>query len=330
MTGSPLELVCPAGTPGALRAAVDAGADTVYLGFRDETNARNFPGLNFSRQEFAEGAAYAHSRGSKIYVAINTFPDAGRADLWHRAVDDAAAEGADAVVVADAGLLAYARQHHPNLRLHLSVQASASNTEALGFYQSEYGIKRAVLPRVLTIPEIARITAETTVEVEVFVFGGLCPMAEGRCVLSAYVTGVSPNRQGACAPASHVRYEDDGGKMISKLGRFTINEFEAGEPAGYPTPCKGRYRIDGEAKYLFEEPVSLLTAAVLPDMVAAGVRALKIEGRQRGRAYVADAVAAWRRLVDSESAQPGATAASLEDLTEGRRITVGAYRKTWQ
>ena len=202
MTGSPLELVCPAGTPGALRAAVDAGADTVYLGFRDETNARNFPGLNFSRQEFAEGAAYAHSRGSKIYVAINTFPDAGRADLWHRAVDDAAAEGADAVVVADAGLLAYARQHHPNLRLHLSVQASASNTEALGFYQSEYGIKRAVLPRVLTIPEIARITAETTVEVEVFVFGGLCPMAEGRCVLSAYVTGVSPNRQGARAPAT--------------------------------------------------------------------------------------------------------------------------------
>ena len=75
-----MELVCPAGTPASLRAAVDAGADSVYLGFRDETNARNFPGLNFDRSELAEGIAYAHDRGVKILVAVNTFPEAGNPD----------------------------------------------------------------------------------------------------------------------------------------------------------------------------------------------------------------------------------------------------------
>ena len=107
MTNEPLELVCPAGTPAALRSAVDAGADTVYLGFRDETNARNFPGLNFDRRELREGLEYAHQRDAKVYVAINTFPKAGDPGPWRRAVDDAAALGADAVILADIGLLNY-------------------------------------------------------------------------------------------------------------------------------------------------------------------------------------------------------------------------------
>jgi putative protease len=85
-----LELVCPAGTPAALRTAVDAGAHCVYCGFNDETNARNFPGLNFSREELAEAIGYAHDRGVRVLIAINTFPRAGATDAWHRAVDDAA------------------------------------------------------------------------------------------------------------------------------------------------------------------------------------------------------------------------------------------------
>ena len=84
-----MELICPAGTPAALEAAVDAGADAIYCGFRDETNARNFPGLNFSREEMREGIAYAHKANAKVLVAINTFPRAGALELWHRAVDDA-------------------------------------------------------------------------------------------------------------------------------------------------------------------------------------------------------------------------------------------------
>ncbi len=112
MAVGPLELVCPAGTLAALRVAVDAGADAVYVGFQDETNARNFPGLNFSRDELREGIAFAHGRECRVYVAINTFPKAGDPGPWHRAVDDAAALGADAVLVADIGLLDYSARRH--------------------------------------------------------------------------------------------------------------------------------------------------------------------------------------------------------------------------
>ncbi|MDP3526320.1 MAG: peptidase U32 family protein, partial [Hoeflea sp.] len=176
-----MELVCPAGTPAALRAAVDAGANTIYCGFADETNARNFPGLNFSREELAEGVAYAHRRHAKVLVAINTFPRAGSEQLWHRAVADAKTAGADAVILADLGLLAHAADRHPDLRRHLSVQAAAANPDAINFYASNFGVRRVVLPRVLTVAEITAINREIDVETEVFVFGGLCVMAEGRC-----------------------------------------------------------------------------------------------------------------------------------------------------
>ena len=102
-----MELICPAGTPAALKSAIDAGADAVYCGFNDETNARNFPGLNFSRDELRKAIALAHGRGAKILVAINTFPRAGAVDIWHRAVDDAVSAGADALILADIGLMDY-------------------------------------------------------------------------------------------------------------------------------------------------------------------------------------------------------------------------------
>jgi len=188
-----LELVCPAGTPASLRAAVDAGADSVYCGFRDETNARNFPGLNFSREELAHAVQYAHQRGARVFAAINTFPRAGAIEIWHSAVDDAARIGIDAIIVADIGLLSYAAERHPDLRRHLSVQAAAANPDAIRFYAETFGVKRVVLPRVLTVAEIAAINAEIPCETEVFVFGGLCVMAEGRCSLSSYVAGKSPN-----------------------------------------------------------------------------------------------------------------------------------------
>ncbi len=169
-----MEIVCPAGTPAALRAAVKAGAHTIYCGFADETNARNFPGLNFDRAEMREGVAFAHQHGAKVLIAINTYPRAGDEALWHAAVRDAAGSGADAVILADPGLLDYAATHHPDMRRHLSVQAAAANADIINFYQAEFGIKRVVLPRVLSVPEIALINAETEVETEVFVFGGLC------------------------------------------------------------------------------------------------------------------------------------------------------------
>lgn len=201
-----LELVCPAGTPAALRAAIEAGADAVYLGFRDETNARNFPGLNFSVAELEGAVAYAHRAGRKVLLAVNTYADAIDPTPWHRAIAHASELGVDAIILADMGLLAYAREQYPDLRLHLSVQASASNAAAINYYAETFNVRRVVLPRVLTVPEIAKLNQQIDVETEVFAFGGMCPMAEGRCTLSSYATGQSPNRNGVCSPASHVDY----------------------------------------------------------------------------------------------------------------------------
>lgn len=325
-----MEIVCPAGTPAALRAAVKAGAHTVYCGFADETNARNFPGLNFERDEMEEGIGYAHDHGAKVLIAINTFPRAGAEALWHRAVADAARLGADAVILADIGLLAHAAKHHPGLRRHLSVQAAAANADAINFYGSEFGVKRVVLPRVLSVPEIAAINAETEVETEVFVFGGLCVMAEGRCSLSSYATGRSPNMNGVCSPASHVEYREEAGRLDARLGGYTIHRVAAGEPAPYPTLCKGCFEAGGKAGHLFEDPASLNAEALMPQLAKAGVTALKIEGRQRSTSYVAQVVRNFRAAVDALEAGRPLPEGMLVRLTEGQASTAGAYKKTWR
>ncbi|HXK53603.1 MAG TPA: peptidase U32 family protein [Hyphomicrobiales bacterium] len=330
MGASKLELVCPAGTPAALKAAIEAGADAVYLGLRDETNARNFPGLNFSPAEYAEAIRFAHERGVKVLHAINTYPEAGNMAPWRAAVDLAAREGADAVIIADMGLADYVAQSHPDLRLHLSVQASASTADAILYYIEQFGVKRVVLPRVLSVSEIAALNREIPCESEVFVFGGLCVMAEGRCSLSSYATAKSPNMNGVCSPPSHAKYERNGEELLSQLGDYTINRFDAGEDAGYPTLCKGRFKVGGETSYVFEEPTSLNALEHLPALIEAGVTALKIEGRQRGRAYIAGVVSQIRAAVDAAENGGSADTSGLRALSEGGRQTAGAYQKKWR
>lgn len=328
------ELVCPAGTPAALRDAVDAGADAVYCGFQNATNARNFPGLNFTLDEFRAGLAYAHARGAKVLLALNTFPPAGKLALWREAVDAGARLGADALIVADVGVAAYAAETHPKQRLHLSVQASASSPEAIRFYCREFGVKRVVLPRILTVPEIERIAREIPCELETFIFGNHGLMLEGRCALTNYATGVSTNMDGVCSPAAQVRFEPgEGGAMISRLGAYAIDRFAPGDNAGYPTICKGRYRTPCRAEpyYAFEEPVSLNLAPLLPALLRAGVHAFKIEGRQRSRAYVRAVVGRFRAAIDAVLAGREPDVGDLAALTEGGKETQGAFKtKAWR
>jgi putative protease len=325
------ELVCPAGTPAGLRTAVDAGAHAIYCGFRDETNARNFPGLNFDCTELRDGIAYAHERNARVLVALNTFMRAGATDVWKRRVDDAVAAGADALILADIALVSHARDAHPRQRLHLSVQAAAATPEAIAFYRDQFGIARVVLPRVLTIDEVARLTAAAApCETEVFVFGGMCVMAEGRCLLSSYATGKSPNMNGVCSPPSHVTYREEGNALVAKLGGFTIERFARDEPAGYPTLCKGQFVANGIASHLFEDPTSLNAIELLPQLAAIGVAGFKIEGRQRGRAYAAAVTRAFRNAIDALGSGAAIDAGALRALTEGQRDTTGAYRKAWR
>ena len=328
------ELVCPAGTPAGLRTAVDAGADAVYCGLQNATNARNFPGLNFTPAELEQSLAYAHARHAKVLLAVNTFPPAGRFDLWREAIDLAARVRVDAVIVADIGVADYAARTHPNLRLHLSVQAGASSPEAIRFYCEEFGVKRVVLPRMLTVAEIAALHGQIPCEIEAFIFGNIGMMAEGRCSLTNYATGVSTNMDGVCSPTAFVHYEEDSAHTLTtRLGEFVIDRFARGESAGYPTICKGRYRCGAQADgyYAFEEPVSLNLSALLPDLMRAGVTALKIEGRQRSRAYVKEVVSAFRKAVDDLMDGREGAFASLLALTEGRRETEGAFpSKRWR
>ncbi len=325
-----MELICPAGTPAAFREAIEAGADAIYCGFRDETNARNFPGLNFSREELRQSIALARRRGVQTFVALNTFMRAGDEALWYSAADDAVRIGADALIIADFGLMAYVAERYPEQRLHVSVQASASNPDAIRFLVEAFGAKRIVLPRVLTVQDIARLTRQIDCEVEVFAFGGLCVMAEGRCSLSSYATGKSPNMNGVCSPASHVRYREEAGALVSELGAYTINRFGPGEASGYPTLCKGRFDVGGTEGYAFEDPVSLDVIDEIDALKAAGVSALKIEGRQRGKAYVAEVVSSLKKALGATPTERAALVSRLRGMSEGQRTTSGAYDKRWR
>jgi putative protease len=331
-----LELVCPAGSLPALKAAVDHGADCVYIGFRDNTNARAFAGLNFDLPATNEAVRYAHARGKKVLLALNTFPQTSTWQRWQEAVDNAAEAGVDAIILADAGLMRYASRTYPKLRLHLSVQGSATNYEAINFYHEHFGIQRAVLPRVLSLPQVEQLVKRTPVEIELFGFGGLCVMVEGRCVLSSYVTGESPNTAGVCSPAKSVRWQQTPQGLESRLGGILLDRYSADENAGYPTLCKGRFDVNGETYYAIEEPASLNTLELIPEMMRMGISAVKIEGRQRSPVYVEQVTKVWRAAIDSAmknaegyTVNP-AWMTQLNKLAEGQQNTLGAYHRPWK
>ncbi len=331
-----MELVCPAGNLASLKAAVDAGANAVYLGFRDATNARNFEGLNFSERDMRDGIAYAHSRGCRAFLALNTYPQPSGWESWRQAVDRAAVFGFDAVIGADIGVLDYAAERHPDLPLHLSVQGSATSYEALRFYHEQFGVRRAVLPRVLSLAQVRQVAANSPVQIEVFGFGSLCVMVEGRCLLSSFAAGKSPNTHVCCSPAAAVEWKETRHGLETRLGGVLIDRVGPGEHAGYPTLCKGRYQVGGNTYYAIEEPTSLNTLDLLPELAAAGIAAIKLEGRQRSLAYVRQVTGVWRAAIDSCHRDPGAYRPkpewqqALGHVSEGQQTTLGAYSRPWQ
>ena len=331
-----MKLVCPAGNYPMLKAAVENGADAVYIGFKDDTNARHFAGLNFNDGTAQKAVKYAHDHGSKVYVAINTYPQPAGWKRWQKAVDMAADIGIDALIIADIGVLAYATEKHPHLPRHLSVQGSATNVEASRFYKEQFDISRAVIPRVLSMAQVKQLAEKGPVELEVFGFGSLCVMVEGRCLLSSYTTGESPNTCGACSPAKAVRWVKTATGTECRLNNVLIDRFGADDKAGYPVICKGRYTVSGNTYHAIEEPTSLNTLELLPQLLQAGVKAIKIEGRQRSTAYVNKVVSVWREAIDSCLNDPQAFVAKsqwmqdLASISEGTQTTLGAYNRPWQ
>ncbi len=337
-----MELLCPAGNLPALKTAIDWGADAVYIGFKDDTNARHFAGLNFSGKKLDNAVHYVRDHDKKIHVALNTFAQPQQFSRWTNAVDMAADLGVDALIIADIALLDYAAEKYPELELHLSVQASATNVAAIEFYKRNFNVKRVVLPRVLSIHQVKQLSRNivSDVELEVFAFGSLCIMSEGRCYLSSYLTGESPNTAGACSPAKYVRWQETAHGLESRLNNILIDKYQAGENAGYPTLCKGRFiaEIDHQTKryHALEEPTSLNTLSLLPELFAAKVASVKIEGRQRSPAYVEQVTRTWRAAIDSYLANPEQYRvephwdSALANVSEGTQTTLGAYHRQWQ
>jgi putative protease len=165
-------------------------------------------------------------------------------------------------------------------------------------------------------------------------------MSEGRCYLSSYLTGESPNTVGACSPAKYVRWQETEQGLESRLNDILIDRYAKGENAGYPTLCKGRFEaeIEGERKryHALEEPTSLNTLSMLPELFAANVASVKIEGRQRSPAYVEQVTRTWREAIDAYQRNPENYQVkptwdqALANVSEGTQTTLGAYHRKWQ
>ncbi|MCT6516390.1 U32 family peptidase [Proteus vulgaris] len=331
-----MELLCPAGNLPALKAAIDNGADAVYIGLKDDTNARHFAGLNFTEKKLQEAVNYVHRHQRKLHIAINTFAHPDGFERWQKAVDMAASLGADALILADIAMLEYAAERYPHIERHVSVQASATNTQAIAFYQRNFDVARIVLPRVLSIHQVKQLAQTSPVPLEVFAFGSLCIMAEGRCYLSSYLTGESPNTVGACSPARFVRWQQTPQGMESRLNEVLIDRYSPNENAGYPTLCKGRYFVDDHCYHALEEPTSLNTLSLLPELIAMNIASVKIEGRQRSPAYVTEVARVWRAAIDQCKKDPQSFNTdprwmnALGKMSEGTQTTLGAYHRKWQ
>lgn len=274
------ELLAPAGDLERLRYAVNYGADAVYCGL-PEFGMRSAP-ANFTPEQLAEGVIYAHARGRKVYLTMNTLPTNEEVDRLPEAIRAAAAAGVDAFIVADLGVLDACKTYAPQIDVHLSTQVGITNyAAATAAYKM--GAKRVVLARELSLQDIAIIRDKTPpeLELEAFVHGAMCVSVSGRCLLSTYLTGRDSNR-GQCAQPCRWKYylheENRPGSM-----------YEIGEGKD------GTYILNAN---------DLCTAPFLDLICKAGVDSLKIEGRAKTFYYVASVTAAYRQALDQYLADP--------------------------
>lgn len=264
------EILAPAGDRDALAAALAAGADAIYLGLDDGFNARA-RAANFPSTDLAEVAAQVHRGGAKLYITLNTLVFEPELATVEELIRRVAASGADAIIVQDPAVALLAKAICPALDVHASTQMTASSPLAANLL-APLGLSRVVVPRELSVDEIRAYRAGTRLELEVFVHGALCVAWSGQCLSSEAWGGRSANR-GQCAQACRLPYE---------------------------LLVDGRARDLGEIEYLLS-PRDLVGLDVVPQLADAGVASLKIEGRLKGPAYVATAVAQYGAVARGES-----------------------------
>ena len=269
------ELLCPAGDITRLKAAVDFGADAVYLA--GEEFGMRTAATNFGKKDLYEGIKYAHDRGVKVHIACNTIPhnlEMPRLPAFLELINDA---GADAVIAADIGTMGLVKKYAPNADLHASVQSGIVNyVTAQAFY--DMGAKRVVLARELSLEEISEIRAKVNpnLELEAFAHGAMCISFSARCLLSYYMTGRDANR-GDCAQSCRWSYS-------------LMEEKRPGQYYDITQTDKGTYILNAN---------DLCMAEHIDDMCRAGIDSIKIEGRAKSHYYVAVTSNAYRGALDS-------------------------------
>ena len=281
------ELLAPAGGPDALRAAVAAGADAVYLGL-GELNARAAD-AGFSPRELGRACALAHARGVRVYVALNALVRDGELDGAVALARTACARGADALIVADAGLCRLLRQAVPGVELHLSTQAGVQGPAAALLARRELGVARVTCARELSLGELAGL-CRAGVPVEAFCHGAICICYSGACGFSALACGRSANR-GDCTQPCRIPHA-----LVDGEGRVLAGG--PGAPAGDRLLC----------------PRDCCSIRHVSDLVAAGVASLKIEGRMKNPDYVFNVVRCYRRALDAALAGRPLADGELDEL----------------
>ncbi|WP_297956149.1 U32 family peptidase [uncultured Ruminococcus sp.] len=269
-----LEVLAPAGDEERFNAAVDYGADAVYLG-RKQFGMRSSP-MNFDFEQLCSAVKKAHEKGVKVYLTCNTLPRNNEIPFFEGFVKEAVEAKVDALIVADIGLLMLIKKYAPDMEIHISTQTGIVNyVTARELYNM--GAKRVVLARELSLDEIAEIRAKTStdLDIETFVHGAMCVSFSGRCLLSQYLVNRDANR-GECAQPCRWGYHLVEEKRPNEF--FPVFEDE-----------KGTYILNSKDMCMIEH---------IDKLAEAGVTSLKIEGRAKSAYYVTVVTNAYRMAVD--------------------------------
>lgn len=286
-----IELLAPVGSKEALVAAVESGADAVYLAGK-MFGARAYA-ANFENDELCEAVLFAHKRNVSVDVAVNTIVDNSEFEELADYLRFLYKAGADAIIVQDLGVAKLAQEIVPALSLHASTQLTVHNLEGVKFMES-LGFTRVVLSRELSLADIAFICENTKVEIEVFIHGALCICYSGQCLMSGMIGGRSGNR-GRCAQPCRLPYT-----LVDRDGCDLLKDADYGE-------------------YLLS-PKDMNTIEMMPELIAAGVASFKIEGRMKRSEYVAVVVDTYRRRIDACLTNTELTAVTNQDKKDLAQI----------
>lgn len=255
-----VELLSPAGDLERLKITLLYGADAVYIGGQEYSLRAN--ATNFSIDEIKEGCEFAHKLGKKVYLTLNIVFHNEDLDGVYDYIAQVVDAGIDAFIVSDVMLISYLVEHYPSVEVHVSTQESTTNLKSVQFF-ADQGVKRVVLARELSVSEIAEIHASCPVDLEVFIHGAMCTFYSGRCVLSNYLTNRDSNR-GGCA----------------QICRFAFN-------------------IDHHDQKFTMATKDLNMSHHVQELIKAGVKSLKVEGRMRSPYYLATVIGCYRKLIDA-------------------------------